>query len=87
MRIENPNTYAAPKDEVHKLTVEFVLDRFSGAWHQPEDLMKWIAQCSYVKAVTLVGPETVSAEEAYYLPGGGFDDDCLEERKRNLTAD
>ncbi len=54
MRIENLNAYATPNRKVHKLTVEFILDLVPGAWYQPEDLMNWIAQHSYVKAVTLI---------------------------------
>ena len=36
-----------------KLEVTFILDMVQGAWHQPEDLMRWIASHSYVDTVTL----------------------------------
>ena len=48
----NPNTYARPGRRTYKLEVEFCLDMVPGAWHVPQDLMKWIAQHSYVKEVT-----------------------------------
>ncbi len=37
----------------HKLEVSFILDMVPGAWHQPEDLMEWIARNPYVDTVTL----------------------------------
>ncbi len=36
------------------LNVSFILDMVPGAWHQPEDLMRYIANHSYVDTVTLV---------------------------------
>ena len=36
------------------VTVEAIIDPTPGAWHQPEDLMHWIATHSYVQKVTLV---------------------------------
>ena len=50
MRIENPNVYKI-KGPRKRLVVEFVTDPTQGAWHSPEDLMRWIAQHSYVVAV------------------------------------
>ncbi len=41
----------------HELKVTFILDMFSGAFHQPEDLMNWIAQNPYVDTVSLVEEE------------------------------
>lgn len=35
------------------LEVSFILDMVPGAFHNPEDLMKWIAQNPYVDTVTL----------------------------------
>lgn len=50
----NENGYKPlPNQRTHKLTVEFMLDPVPGAWAQPEDLMRWIAQHSYVQSVTL----------------------------------
>ena len=36
----------------YTMEVEFILDMVPGAWHQPEDLMNWIATHSYVTKVT-----------------------------------
>lgn len=55
--LHNPNTYARPNQKTHKIEVEFVLDAVPGAWHQPEDLMQWITQHSYVKCVRLLSDE------------------------------
>ncbi len=41
----------------HELKVTFILDRVMGTYHQPEDLMNWIAQNSYVDTVSLVEKE------------------------------
>ena len=38
----------------HRLEVTFILDMFPGAFHQPEDLMAWIAQNPYVDTVKLI---------------------------------
>ncbi len=38
----------------HELKVTFILDMCQGAFHQPEDLMKWIAQNPYVDTVSYV---------------------------------
>lgn len=37
-----------------KLEVTFILDSVPGAFHHPEDLMRWIAQNPYVDTVSLV---------------------------------
>ena len=41
----------------HELKVTFILDMVAGAFHQPEDLMNWIAQNPYVESVALVEKE------------------------------
>ena len=41
-----------------KLEVTFILDQFAGAYHQPEDLMNFIARNPYVDTVTLVQEPT-----------------------------
>ena len=38
----------------HKLEVTFILDMVPGAFHQPQDLMRWIATNPYVDTVTLM---------------------------------
>ena len=53
MIVTNDKSYASPKDKVHKLTVEFILDIVPGTFAQPEDLMNWIASNPYVKTVKL----------------------------------
>jgi hypothetical protein len=37
----------------HTLEVTFITDMVPGAFHDPEDLMNWIAQNPYVDTVTL----------------------------------
>ena len=58
MIIINEKSYAPvgtePRMPVIRLEVEAVLDPAPGAWAQPEDLMNWIAQHSYVRQVRLV---------------------------------
>lgn len=41
-----PNNYKR-----HKMTVEFILDMVPGAFHDKEDLMRWIMQNPYVATV------------------------------------
>lgn len=48
----NSNTYATPKRKTFKMEVEFCLDMVPGPYAQPQDLMEWICQNPYVKAVT-----------------------------------
>ena len=40
--------------KVVRFEVEAVLDMCPGTWHDPEDLMNWIASNSYVRQVTLI---------------------------------
>jgi len=49
---DNEKTYATPQSKTYKMEVEFVLDMVPGAFAQPQDLMEWICQNSYVKQVT-----------------------------------
>ena len=37
----------------HTLVVTFITDPVRGAFHNPEDLMRWICQNPYVDTVTL----------------------------------
>ena len=55
MKVSNPNTYAAPIDKRHELTVTFILDQVPGAWHDPQDLINWILQNPYVESVEYKG--------------------------------
>lgn len=57
-----PNAYS----KIVKLEVEVMLDAVPGAWHEPEDIMNWIASHSYVQSVTL--KEEIPAK--YSLPIG-----------------
>lgn len=56
------------------LKVQFILDLVPGAFHQPEDLMKWIASNPYVASVELIQEpeipepsEPLTQEEAVIL--------------------
>lgn len=40
-------------DKRKTLSVTFILDQVEGAFHSPEDLMRWIASNPYVDTVTL----------------------------------
>jgi hypothetical protein len=42
-----------PVHKLFELRVVAMLDAVPGAWHEPEDLMRWIAQHSYVQSVSL----------------------------------
>ena len=59
MTINNVTGYAynpdlTPNDRTrHTLEVTFITDMVRGAWHDPVDLMKWIASHSYVDTVSL----------------------------------
>lgn len=46
----------------YTMEVEFILDMVPGAWHQPEDLMNWIATHSYVTQVTHEPVKTVEEQ-------------------------
>ena len=41
-----------------ELKVIVMLDAVPGAWHQPEDIMNWVNQHSYVQSVEYVGTHT-----------------------------
>ena len=52
--VVNENRYKPrPGQKIKKLEVEFITDDFMGAWHEPEDLMRWIASHNYVQKVSL----------------------------------
>lgn len=51
------NERAYKPSSVHKvieLKVRVMLDAVPGAWHEPLDIMEWIAQHNYVQDVELV---------------------------------
>jgi len=53
-RIVNEAAYKPSAfDRVVELKVSVMLDAIPGAWHEPEDIMNWIAQHSYVQSVEL----------------------------------
>lgn len=51
MKIENKDAYPASSSRMFTLTVTAHTDMYPGTWHGPEDLMRWIAQHSYVHSV------------------------------------
>lgn len=54
MKVVNEKAYKpAAWNRVIELKVSVMLDAIPGAWHQPEDIMNWIAQHSYVQSVEL----------------------------------
>lgn len=54
MKIVNEKAYKPTIiDRVVTLEVKVMLDAVPGAWHQPEDIMNWIAEHSYVQTVEL----------------------------------
>ena len=58
MQVKNTEGYAYFEGKPnarkrHTLEVTFITDMFQGAFHNPEDLMNWIAQNPYVDTVTL----------------------------------
>lgn len=71
VKIENTDGYAffeGKPSKIHKrrrVTVEFILDAVPGAWHQPEDMMNWIATNSYVASVTLEEEEGTEMSEEW----------------------
>lgn len=87
MKIENTKGYAFYGENMgaeyvgkpngrtlHTLKVQFILDLVPGAFHQPEDLMTWIAQNPYVASVELIQDpeipepsEPLTQEEAVIL--------------------
>ena len=40
------------KQQRYTLEVEFILDMVPGAWHQPEDLVKYLLDHPYITSVT-----------------------------------
>ena len=63
--ITNTEGYAYFKGEPNiqprqTLTVTFITDYVPGAFHDPKDLMSWIASNSYVDTVTLEPEETIN---------------------------
>jgi hypothetical protein len=58
--ITNQNSYAQSTSRPRKtLTVTFITDQVAGAYHDPVDLMKWIAQNPYVATVTYEEPTLI----------------------------
>jgi hypothetical protein len=60
--VVNKNSYAIfngkPTDRArHVMQVEFILDEVYGAFHQPDDMMNWIASNPYVTSVTFAEKE------------------------------
>ena len=54
MKVINQNAYKpSPANRVIELRVAVMLDAVPGAWHEPQDVMNWIAQHSYVQSVEL----------------------------------
>lgn len=41
------------KGQIITLEVKVMLDLVPGAWHEPKDIMNWIATHSYVQSVEL----------------------------------
>lgn len=68
----NEKSYApVGKNTIHpiiKLEVEAILDLVPGAFHQPEDLMRWIATNPYVRSVRLKTEKLheILADNLYY---------------------
>lgn len=55
--VRNAKAYKPTRyDLVVELKVTVLLDSTPGAWHQPDDIVRWIARHSYVQDVTYVGP-------------------------------
>lgn len=54
MKICNEKAYKpSPVNKMVELKVVVMLDAVPGAWHDPKDIMEWIAQHSYVQSVEL----------------------------------
>lgn len=58
-KITNTNGYAYFEGKPnmrkrHRLEVTFITDMVPGAFHEPQDLMAWIAQNPYVDTVKLI---------------------------------
>lgn len=53
----------SPINKVIELKVTVMLDGVPGAWHEPEDIMNWIAKHSYVQQVELVEKDTTKEKK------------------------
>lgn len=54
MIIKGKNTYKpCAFNKMIELKVIVMLDAVPGAWHEPEDIMRWIASHNYVQQVEL----------------------------------
>jgi hypothetical protein len=58
LKVINPNAYKPipilGDSQVFELKVTAIIDAMPGAWHNPQDLMEWIANHSYVQHVELI---------------------------------
>lgn len=53
--VKNTEAYqVTPIHKVIELKVTVMLDAIPGAWHEPDDIMRWIASHSYVQQVELI---------------------------------
>jgi hypothetical protein len=52
--VENSKSYGHNTTIHHRGTmqVEYILDIVPGAWHQPEDLVRWLTDHPYITSVT-----------------------------------
>jgi hypothetical protein len=59
IKVENTNSYGYGNTTHTRGTmqVEYILDIVPGAWHQPEDLAKWMANHPYITKVTYTPKE------------------------------
>ena len=57
MVVENKNTYAGITSPRITLKINAITDQVPGAFHDPIDLMNWIAQNPYVESVELIPTE------------------------------
>lgn len=62
MKITNPNRYESNFAKKVEIKIELMLDSVPGAWHKPEDFMKWVCGNNYVQTVELV--EKIDMEPA-----------------------
>ena len=59
MKVVNERAYKPSAfSKVIEVRVKVMLDPVPGAWHEPKDIMEWIAQHSYVQSVELSEDET-----------------------------
>ena len=60
--VVNENAYKPTAwSRVVELKVLVMLDAVPGAWHEPKDIMRWIAQHSYVQSVELLDAQPKAA--------------------------